>query len=598
MIVQQKEATLRVTETGATYELKSPVTTIGRSEENDIVVDSPLVSRRHAELRKENGAWYIQDLYSPNGIEVNSFRLQRGECYPLGQRSRIILASAVELEFEEADNTPDFGQTQVLSTNLLTPQGSTSELDSYESGATTVLNETYRPQTAANPAKKPEKKKGSKLPLVLGLVAVVAILAGVFAYYRMTEGFKSAAVRDLQQEIRAIGEVTLDSEEQLRSARAHLDALSDADRARVENAALLEQSEQNYDILVHQAEAARFDESVKALGPVELGSEEALIALRQNYEALDEQTLRYVTAEGALTEAEHQLQHLKDQAAAELIDQQILSLGEIELKSEKNLKKARAAYDGAAPAVQQLVQNLGKLENAEKTWQALKAENDYAEVAALIAARDYEKLTESGPAFLETYPASEHAHEISDACVTAFLQLSKQYEYQRQYELAKKMLEDGLAHELEADNGRLQAAADALNRVITNMRPQNGAVFGGNRGGGYGKIVVNNGDSDVLVKLEDTTNPALFIVFYVRAGETAKLSIVDGSYHLKYASGETWYGMDAKFGEDTVYNQADTELVFTTTYEGGYVNYVQHEITLYQVLGGNMSTTDIDGAEF
>ena len=48
---------------------------IGRSREADIVLQDPNVSRRHAELRRDDGGWQIVDLGSTNGIKVNGRRV-------------------------------------------------------------------------------------------------------------------------------------------------------------------------------------------------------------------------------------------------------------------------------------------------------------------------------------------------------------------------------------------------------------------------------------------------------------------------------------------------------------------------------------------
>jgi hypothetical protein len=52
---------------------------IGRSRECDIVIDDANVSRRHAELRQEGPAFWVVDLDSTNGIEVNGRRLRRAK---------------------------------------------------------------------------------------------------------------------------------------------------------------------------------------------------------------------------------------------------------------------------------------------------------------------------------------------------------------------------------------------------------------------------------------------------------------------------------------------------------------------------------------
>lgn len=47
------------------------VLTIGRGQEADIVVDNTAISRQHCSLEFNNGVYYITDLYSLNGTQVN-----------------------------------------------------------------------------------------------------------------------------------------------------------------------------------------------------------------------------------------------------------------------------------------------------------------------------------------------------------------------------------------------------------------------------------------------------------------------------------------------------------------------------------------------
>lgn len=55
---------------------------VGRSRECDLVLDDPNVSRRHAELRRDDGAWVIADLGSTNGVKVNGRRVQQATLMP------------------------------------------------------------------------------------------------------------------------------------------------------------------------------------------------------------------------------------------------------------------------------------------------------------------------------------------------------------------------------------------------------------------------------------------------------------------------------------------------------------------------------------
>ena len=70
-------------------------TLIGRSKECDIQLADPNTSRRHAELRREGTAYWIIDLDSTNGLEVNGRRLKRAK---LEDGDRVTLG-ATELVF-------------------------------------------------------------------------------------------------------------------------------------------------------------------------------------------------------------------------------------------------------------------------------------------------------------------------------------------------------------------------------------------------------------------------------------------------------------------------------------------------------------------
>ncbi|HYT32242.1 MAG TPA: adenylate/guanylate cyclase domain-containing protein [Thermoanaerobaculia bacterium] len=59
------------------FNLTKAEASIGRSNENDIVLNDFSVSRRHAYLKKENGTWVIYDNQSTNGIRVNDQAIPR-----------------------------------------------------------------------------------------------------------------------------------------------------------------------------------------------------------------------------------------------------------------------------------------------------------------------------------------------------------------------------------------------------------------------------------------------------------------------------------------------------------------------------------------
>lgn len=61
---------------GRFFRFHQALTTIGRTNGNDLIISGRTVSRRHARLWFENGRWYLADQQSVNGTFVNNARLQ------------------------------------------------------------------------------------------------------------------------------------------------------------------------------------------------------------------------------------------------------------------------------------------------------------------------------------------------------------------------------------------------------------------------------------------------------------------------------------------------------------------------------------------
>jgi hypothetical protein len=81
---------------GQRHEVTKRRMLLGRSRECDIQLSDPNVSRRHAELRQEGATYWIVDLDSTNGTEVNGERTSRSKVEP-GDR---ITIGSTELIFE------------------------------------------------------------------------------------------------------------------------------------------------------------------------------------------------------------------------------------------------------------------------------------------------------------------------------------------------------------------------------------------------------------------------------------------------------------------------------------------------------------------
>ena len=76
---------------------------MGRSKENDMVFESPKVSRVHARIYRENGEFILQDFNSTNYVFVNGARVKQKS---LEVNDRIQLSSEITLLFSEEEETP------------------------------------------------------------------------------------------------------------------------------------------------------------------------------------------------------------------------------------------------------------------------------------------------------------------------------------------------------------------------------------------------------------------------------------------------------------------------------------------------------------
>jgi hypothetical protein len=82
---------------GTRYEVKQRRVVIGRSRDCEIQLSDTNVSRRHAELRQEGASYWIVDLGSTNGLEVNGKRVKRAK---LSDGDRITVGST-EVTFSQ-----------------------------------------------------------------------------------------------------------------------------------------------------------------------------------------------------------------------------------------------------------------------------------------------------------------------------------------------------------------------------------------------------------------------------------------------------------------------------------------------------------------
>ena len=91
---------------GRSYPLTSARLRVGRATGSDLVIEDGSVSRTHAELRFEDGAWVVEDLRSANGVQVDGKPVQTARLTPGG---RLTLGN-VQLVFQQP--VPEIGVSE------------------------------------------------------------------------------------------------------------------------------------------------------------------------------------------------------------------------------------------------------------------------------------------------------------------------------------------------------------------------------------------------------------------------------------------------------------------------------------------------------
>jgi hypothetical protein len=100
--------------------------------------------------------------------------------------------------------------------------------------------------------------------------------------------------------------------------------------------------------------------------------------------------------------------------------------------------------------------------------------------------------------------------------------------------------------------------------------------------------------ADYLVKVSDSLTDELILTIYVQGGGTVKAYVPLGTYTIKYASGEHWYGYWYLFGPSTSYSKAQSTFDFTLS--GNQIS--GYSLTLYKVPYGNLHTVRTNPNEF
>ena len=406
----------------------------------------------------------------------------------------------------------------------------------------------------------------------------------------------AAAAGEIDAMIESIGEVTLDSREAIEAARAAYDSADGEVVDAVKSLDVLETAEKALHRLEVKQAAAEFDASVDALGEITTESRKAVEAVREAYDALDEEVRAEVTTLKTLEKAEETLVYLDNKAKAEKLDAEIAALGEVTEESESAVKALRKQYDALPADIRELVTSAETLFKAERTIQGIKDTAAAAEIKQFIDAKQYDEAIGYAEKYMKGRELSEIQGGVVKLCLNAYAAKANALIKDSRYEEAYNLLTQCKKDYAGADLSAIKKALSSLDKAIA--EPANGKVFSSSARGGYCTLTVKAGDSPALIKVVNVNDSKSVVSFYVRANKSVTVHVKNGTYNIKYATGSKWFGSKNLFGSNTRYRSFDDTFKFSTSQSGRYINYTVWTVTLYSVAGGTGSTSSIPGEDF
>ena len=96
------------------------------------------------------------------------------------------------------------------------------------------------------------------------------------------------------------------------------------------------------------------------------------------------------------------------------------------------------------------------------------------------------------------------------------------------------------------------------------------------------------------IKVVDTSNNQPALTAYVVGGRHFEVDMPLGTYELRYAAGDSWFGLTHYFGPQTTFSKTNELFHFTSN---GY-QYSGYTIELILQTNGNLRTVNINGTDF
>jgi len=100
--------------------------------------------------------------------------------------------------------------------------------------------------------------------------------------------------------------------------------------------------------------------------------------------------------------------------------------------------------------------------------------------------------------------------------------------------------------------------------------------------------------NNYYIKIVNVSNNQAALTAYIVGGRPFEVEMPLGTYEIRYAAGDTWYGTQHYFGPDTAFSKANE--LFHFTFDG--YQYSGYTVELILQVHGNLRTVHIDQSDF
>lgn len=149
----------------------------------------------------------------------------------------------------------------------------------------------------------------------------------------------------------------------------------------------------------------------------------------------------------------------------------------------------------------------------------------------------------------------------------------------------------------QASSRRTATSSSATDRAFTApalVLPRTGQLWGRDTPVAPLEITTRDSTYAYYVKLVSPGSNVALAEYFIRPGERLDALAPLGTYELRYAAGQTWYGTTHLFGPETSCSRADSQFEFRETPDG----YSGYTVELFLQVNGNLRTRTLAREDF